>query len=260
MELASGQEERVRHTTIAAAILGVAVFAAASRGQEPVPVRPYDGIQAGYDAYQLGEERRRADIAYQLYLNDQLKYWSGIPTSRGETIYYGGGVPGYYAAGYYGNAVPVLPPADLDYTNAYGRFGPRGYVRERVWFGPRTVFEPWPYVPGDIWGYRYYSPMRQPVGQHQEQTGPNRWESHPVYDPPLPNYRPLPPVDSPLLDGTPYETPKPVIEAPLPEAPLPPAPAVVPAPPTADPPKVDAAAPDAELPAPPPKPRRPREY
>ena len=54
--------------------------------QEPIArVRPYDGIQAGYDAFQLGEERRRADIAHQLYLNDQLKYWSGIPTSRGET-------------------------------------------------------------------------------------------------------------------------------------------------------------------------------
>jgi hypothetical protein len=93
--------------------------------QETFSPRPYDGIQAGYDAYQLGEERRRANIGYQLYLNDQLKYWSGIPTSRGETIYYG--VPGSFAAGYYGNAVPLVPPANLDYTYAYGRFGPLGY-------------------------------------------------------------------------------------------------------------------------------------
>lgn len=201
--------------------------------------RPYDGIQAGYDAYRLGEERRRTDIAQQLYLNDQLKYWAGLPTSRGETIYYG-------------NAVPMMPPANLDYTYAYGGWGRRGLVRERAWFGPRTVFEPWPYVPGDIYGYQYYSPMRQPVGQHQEQTGPNRWESHPVYDPPLPAYRPLPPVDSPLLDGTPYETPRPIIEGPT----------VIPHEPPAESPEVEAPAdlPSELPPEPPAKPRRPREY
>jgi hypothetical protein len=218
-------------------------------------VRPYDGIQAGYDAYQLGEERRRANIAYQLYLNDQLKYWSGIPTSRGETIYYGAGA-GNFAAGFYGNAVPLVPPANLAYTYAYGRFGPRGW-RAAGLSGPRTVFEPWPYVPGDIYGYMYYSPMRQPIGQQQTQTGENRWESHPVYDPPLPNFRPLPPVDSPLLDGTPYETPRPAAEP----APLEP-PTATPPPPIPEPPVFGVPAkPAPELPpAPPPKPRRPREY
>jgi hypothetical protein len=233
-----------------AALTLVAGVAATTLGQDTVPTRPYDGIQAGYDAYQLGEERRRANIGYQLYLNDQLKYWSGIPTSRGETIYYG--VPGSFAAGYYGNAVPLVPPANLDYTYAYGRFGPRGYgALGPGWVGPQTVFEPWPYVPGDIWGYTYYSPMRQPVGQHQEQTGPNRWESHPVYDPPLPNYRPLPPVDSPLLDGTPYATRVP--PAPAPVEP----PAATPPPPTAENPL----APETELPPKPPaKPRPRREY
>jgi hypothetical protein len=232
-------------------IAGVAICALVGNlpAQEAFSPRPYDGIQAGYDAYQLGEERRRANIGYQLYLNDQLKYWSGIPTSRGETIYYG--VPGSFAAGYYGNAMPVVPPANLEYTYAYGRFGARGWERERVWVGPQTVFEPWPYVPGDVWGYSYYSPMRQPIGQHQEQTGPNRWESHPVYDPPLPNYRPLPPVDSPLLDGTPYETPAIPVPVPI-EVPL-----AAPEPPIAENPL----APDAELPpAAPPKPRPRREY
>jgi hypothetical protein len=137
-----------------------------------------------------------------------------------------------------------VPPANLDYTYAYGRFGSRGWVRERAWFGSQTVFEPWPYVPGDIWGYTYYSPMRQPIGQQQIQTGENRWESHPVYDPPLPNYRPLPPVDSPLLDGTPYATPRePAV-----------APPTAPPPPAANPPIFD----DPELP--PAKPSGPREY
>ena len=167
-------------------------------------VRPYDGIQAGLDAFKLAEEQRRANIAHQLYLNDQMKYWAGLPTSRGVTIYYGaagGGYPGY------GYATPLLPPASLEYTYAYGnRYW--GQVRRQVGGGPPTVFEPWPYVPGDIYGYRYYPPLRQPIGQQQVQTGPNRWESHPVYDPPLTDYRPLPPVESPLLDKTPYAAPR----------------------------------------------------
>jgi hypothetical protein len=235
-----------------AVVVIVGGFATALPAQEvATSSRPYDGIQAGYDAFQLGEERRRANIAYQLYLNDQLKYWSGIPTSRSETIYYSAGAPGTFAAGFYGNAAPVMPSANLDYTYAYGRWGTQGRLRGRNWFGPQTVFEPWPYVPGDIWGYTYYSPMRQPVGQQQVQTGPNRWESHPVYDPPLPNFRPLPPVDSPLLDGTPYATPRPLVEVP----------AATPAPPTAEPPIFEVPAPaDPELPPPLPKPRRPREY
>lgn len=238
---------------VIAAIIGLRF---ASADEPAAPARPYDGIQAGYDAFQLGEERRRANIAHQLYLNDQLKYWSGIPTSRGETIYYGGTAPGFYAAGYYGNAVPVVPTANLDYTYAYGRRGARRRVRQSVWIGPQTVFEPWPYVPGDIYGYTYYSPMRQPIGQQQVQTGENRWESHPVYDPPLPNFRPLPPVDSPLLDGTPYATPRQPAE-PSSEAP----PAATPPPPAADPPAFGAPGrPEPELPPAPPKPRRPREY
>src|SRR5207237_8435661 len=70
------------------------------------------------------------------------------------------------------------------------------------------------YVPGDIWGYgAYYQPARQPIGQQQSQTGPNRWESHPVYDPPLTPYQPLPPVDSPLLDRTPYAAAKEAVPA-----------------------------------------------
>ena len=237
-----------------AAVVIVGGLTAALPAQEAAP-HPYDGIQAGFDAFQLGEERRRANIAHQLYLNDQLKYWSGIPTSRGETIYFAAGGPNSFAAGFYGNAVPVVPTANLDATYAFGRGGARGIVRRRGWIGPQTVYEPWPFVPGDIWGYTYYSPMRQPIGQQQVQTGENRWESHPVYDPPLPNFRPLPPVDSPLLDGTPYATPRPVTEVPAAEVPR-----ATPPPPIAEPPTFDEPArPDAELP-PPPKPRRPREY
>ena len=172
-----------------ALLLTVVPYAAA---QQPIP---YDGIQAGLDSYQLAEERRRGAIDDQLWLNDEMRARAGIPTSRGETIYYGNGPAGGYV------------PADRDYAYTYVRRGLFGRVRGVV-VVPRTVFEPWPVVAGDIYGYQYERPVRQPIGQHQEQTGPNRWESHPVYDPPLPNYRPLPPV---VEDEIGVETTEPVI-------------------------------------------------
>jgi hypothetical protein len=189
----------VRVSFLALAVL-IAASASLALAQQP-PARPYDGIQAGLDAFKLAEERRQSGASQQLFLNDQLKFWSGLPTSRGETIYYG------YAS-------PVLYP--------YG-------------YGPLI------YSPSAIYGYGYATPLyttvRQPIGQWQGQTGPNRWESHPVYDPPLTDYRPLPPVDSPLLDRTPYAAP--------PEAPTPPVAAQAPPQPA----------------TPPPAPRRtPREY
>lgn len=163
--------------------------------------KPYDGAQASLDAFRRGEEQRQANLDQQLYTNDQMKIWAGLPTSglggsRGVTTYYG--------ASRYGSpyAVPLQPGMSLGY--AYG-FGGRA-ILDRTG-QPITVFEPWPYVPGDIWGYQYYTPTRQPIGQRQVQTGPNRWESHPVYDPPLTPYQPLPTVDSPLLDRTPFASP-----------------------------------------------------
>src|SRR5262245_35250381 len=156
------------HFMLARQILPLVLLFLASRlavAQQPAArARPYDGIQAGLDAFRLAEEQRQAGASQQLFLNDQLKYWAGIPTSRGETIYYG-----YYS--------PVMFPA--------------------VGFSA-------PVFPSYIYGYPYYPflPFRQPIGQQQVQTGPNRWESHPVYVPPLIGFRPLPPVDSPLLDRT----------------------------------------------------------
>jgi hypothetical protein len=136
--------------------------------QNSVP-RQYDGIQAGLDAYRLGEERRRSDLGQQLDVNEQMRAWSGLPGLYGETMWYREPVSAYrrrtldalYGNGstYGGYPVPIAPPVG--------------------------VFAPWPYVPGDIWGYSYYTPWRQPVGRWEGQTGPNRWESHPIYDPPL---------------------------------------------------------------------------
>jgi hypothetical protein len=158
--------------------------------------RPYDGIQAGLDAYRLAEERRQVAFAGQIAANDQVRAWAGLSTTQGATLYYGSALGG-------------PPLAGLDYAYAFGGPVVGGYLRERTWFGrARTVFEPWPLVPGDIYGYQLAFPVRQPVGQWQGQTGPNRWESHPIYDPPVANVMPQPVVESPLLNGTPYGTPK----------------------------------------------------
>src|SRR5689334_21056721 len=87
--------------------------------QDPL-VKPYDGIQAGLDAYRLGEERRQAGVNQQIFLNDQLRYWNGYPTSRGETIYYG-----------------YMSPAAL------ANYGYGGY-------GPWTGFQPGPWAGGGL--------------------------------------------------------------------------------------------------------------
>jgi hypothetical protein len=176
--------------------------------QEARAQRPYDGIQAGFDAWQLGEERRQAAVAEQLRTSDDLKFWSGLPTSRGEVLEE------------YLPPAPYVVPGYAEYGYEYGARGPlrRTQVRERVWVAPPAV-GPLPYGPRYTVGSA--PPLvRQPVGRVEMQTGPNRWESHPVYDPPLPNYRPSPPVASPWLDGTPYDArrPAPLIAPPIPQS------------------------------------------
>ena len=50
--------------------------------------------------------------------------------------------------GLHPNLAPLLPPASLEYTYAYGRAGLFGRYRGGI--ASATVFEPWPFVPGDI--------------------------------------------------------------------------------------------------------------
>src|SRR3954465_3217672 len=93
----------------------VSSFASA---QQPVAFnRPYDGIQAGLDAYRLGEEQRQANVSQQLFLNDQMRFWNGYPTSRGS-IYYGYLSPAAIQA--YGYGAPLMTRANLDYGYGAG--------------------------------------------------------------------------------------------------------------------------------------------
>jgi len=175
-------------------------FSSWSAAQE---VRRYDGIQAGLDAFNLAEERRQANLQSQIAANDAARAAAGLPTTRGETIYYYGGYSPYGVAPW---------DAAYAYGGSYGYERTGLFGRRLVAYGGGPVFIPWPYVPGDIYGYRTYPQVRQPIGQRQVQIDENTWESHPVYDPPVPPRRPLPPVDSPLLRNTPFASePPPVI-------------------------------------------------
>lgn len=174
----------------------VPLAAAPLLAQQQTAQKPYDGIQAGLDSFRLAEEQRQAGLAQQTNLMDQARFWNGYPPGRTSTVYYGYiSKEAAYAYGY--GPSPIYSSAGL-YSG--------GYPWNVVW--PPTVFTPWPFVAGDIYGYPIGNlPARQSIGQQQIQTGENRWESIPLYDPPLTPYSPSPPVDSPYLDRTPYAAP-----------------------------------------------------
>jgi hypothetical protein len=78
-------------------------------------------------------------------------------------------------------------------------------------FGPRypAPFEPWPRVPGDIWGYPQSKPITQPLGHESLQTGPNRWMYRPIY----PGPQPLPAPVKPQVTAP--ATPRAQVKAPV---------------------------------------------
>jgi hypothetical protein len=96
---------------------------------------------------------------------------------------------------------PGLPPQRRQYTPVEAAFdtlyvndarrlaeidmqlGLNNRMRMTSWYGSyyRGVFEPWPMVPGGIWGYPILNPVRQSIGQRSYQASPNRWISEPVY-------------------------------------------------------------------------------
>jgi hypothetical protein len=111
----------------------------------------YSAFDAMAEAYQRGDARRRWEVGRQMTLIQDQRRWNGLPpTVPLERT--GPNTVSFYA---YGNRwdLPACAP----------------------------VFEPWPYVPGFIWGYRFDDPAPQPIDRREVQTGPNRWVSYPVY-------------------------------------------------------------------------------
>lgn len=120
----------VRMARVWALLLPSLLLSVRASGQEPIRRYPtYDRLDAGREAYALGEERRRYLIDRQRWLNDEMVFWS------------------------------------------------------RSFPGWRYFVEPWPFLPGDIYGYPLAEPpINQPIGQTEEQIGPDTWFSRPVYE------------------------------------------------------------------------------
>jgi len=120
---------------------------------------PYTSADASRDAYLRGEARRQSLVAQQLGAIERLKQYASSYLPYDRDIYYR----------------PAYGPRVLHPRLEYGRSAlySRGVIGGR--------FEPWPVVEGDIWGRPYLRSVEQPIGQRQTQTGPNRWESHPIY-------------------------------------------------------------------------------
>lgn len=178
--------------------------------------RPYDSLQAGQDAYRRAEELRRNNIAVQAETNDYLRQRATWRPVYGEdTIYF---------RSPYGNS--------YDYPPSYGGYGYSYQSSRRGFFGndysqgqivitpsysggeyyPRDPYRGL-YRQGYIAGYvrdNTIPYIRQPIGQRQIQTGPNRWESHPVYAEDPPALRVTPPVAD-ADEDTPRVTPGPIV-------------------------------------------------
>lgn len=136
---------------IASALLtGFLLLATSAAAQ--VPYAPWGhGIEAGREAYELAESQRLDAVGAQIEQNDVQRYSLPWTAPYGRTLYYG-----------------RLDP----FAHRYGPYPYYGYAAD-----------PWTGVGYSILG-PYYAPpsIRQPIGQRQEQTGPYRWESYPIYD------------------------------------------------------------------------------
>ncbi len=115
------------------------------------PPSHYTAFDAMAESYQRGDARRRWLVGRQIALIQDQRRWNGLP--------------------------PTVPLC---------RTGPDRvsfYAYGNQWDLPSCLpaFEPWPYVPGYVWGYQFDDPAPQPIDRRQVQTGPGRWVSYPVY-------------------------------------------------------------------------------
>jgi hypothetical protein len=210
----------------AAVALALLVVSGATACAQQTYARPYDGIQAGIDSYRLGEEQRRAKLGAQLYLNDAFGYRSFAPGGLGYTDYYRVPVGGVmydslapagvtYSSQTYSSGIGLGYGYQSSYSSFYapgGYYGGGGFYGATV--GPAYAYPASPSV-YSTYVYPTAPLVRQPIGQRQVQTGPNRWESHPVYETPISNY----PV--PYAPESADAKPDPVLLAPPPPAPEP---------------------------------------
>lgn len=138
---------------------------AASAGPNRANSSFYGPLQAGQQAYQHAEAERRAALAQQLETISRMAWWDsrlrGPRTPPSLESFYA--YPGASRTTWYGTRT--------DYpTSAV-------YRDYRRW----DVFEPWPLVAGDIFGYPQVDRVAQPVGHEIVDTGPNSYVYRPIY-------------------------------------------------------------------------------
>ena len=169
------------------------------------PAAKYDSIDAADEAYGRRELERREAIERQLQTIQDMRWYGGLPT---DPLYYRDppSLETIYATG-----VPRLAWRERRGLRRWGY----GYAYPYPY-----VFEPWPLVGGDIFGYPFDNPVRQPRGLEIIWTGPSSYIARPIYESAEPG------VPSP----EPEETPEP-----LPVPPPEPAPEPAPAPPMTGP-------------------------
>jgi hypothetical protein len=151
---------------IAISFSAACAFAQGFPPAEPQHTGPNNIAEANRDAFEQQEAQRLENINRQIVTNEQLQWYRGGPNI----------VAGRYV---------YRDPPGLSYVYATGRRGILGGYRQSRWIVSSDPFTPWPYVPGDIWGWQDTNRVRQPIGRREIQTGPNRWESFPIYEEPI---------------------------------------------------------------------------
>jgi len=183
--------------------------ASARQFGEPQFPNTYGPLDASRDAYERTERERRKAIDRQLQLNEDMVWYSTPPgydryPPSLDTIY-------AYPRGFRGRRA-VRRGLERSYGRWYYGYPGYAYPQHAQW----GVFEPWPFVPGDIYGYPYIDRVEQPLGHKVIRTGPNSYIYRPVYESDLKKQSPThaPPRAEPAED-----VPKPIRTPPLEEGP-----------------------------------------
>jgi hypothetical protein len=166
---------------------------------------PWSGPRrnAALEAYREQEARRQAAVAEQLYQNDlqRAQAANAIVLYRPLTPYYA--YPGGYARA---TAHPSGYTASYFFVDPYSGYG------YPLLYSPYT--SPYAGLTATAFGQSpaHAPAIRQPIGRRELQTGPNRWESFPIYGDeeelnPLPSFE-LPPLPD-HVDPAPPAPPSP---------------------------------------------------
>ena len=138
----------------------------------------YDSLQAGRDAHAMAERQRRGAIDRQLQTIETVQWYNAWYDNWYDAW-------GRHYARHY--ALPYIYAYAPPFAARQAHWAIEGYV-------PAPPFSPWPFVPGDIYGYRYVPRVEQPEGHEKIWTGPNSYVYRPRYQEPPPEVSPPAPI------------------------------------------------------------------